>query len=47
MMLTDLETHVNDKLGGAVLSSAITHGELTIITTPDKILAVLSFLGLR
>ena len=43
-MLTDLDTHLKDKLGDAVLSSAITHGELTIITTPAKILDVLTFL---
>lgn len=43
-MLTDLETHLKDKLSGAVLSSAITLGELTITTTPAKILEVLTFL---
>jgi NADH-quinone oxidoreductase subunit C len=43
-MLTDLETHVKEKLGGSVLSSAITLGELTITTTPQKIIEVLTFL---
>ncbi len=34
--LTDLDTHVKATLGDAVLSSAITRGELTIITTPSE-----------
>jgi NADH-quinone oxidoreductase subunit C len=42
--LIDLDTHVKATLGDAVLSSAITHGELTIITTPAKILEVLTAL---
>ncbi len=36
--LTDLDTHVKATLGDAVLSSTITRGELTLITTPAKIL---------
>ena len=43
-MLTDLDTHVKDKLGDAVLSSTITRGELTLVTTPAKIVDVLTFL---
>jgi NADH-quinone oxidoreductase subunit C len=43
-MLTDLETHLKAKLDGAVLSSAITLGELTISVERAKIVDVLKFL---
>jgi NADH-quinone oxidoreductase subunit C len=43
-MLTNLETHLKAKLGNAVLSSAITLGELTISVERAKIVDVLKFL---
>src|SRR5262245_8418741 len=43
-MLTDLDTHLKDKLGGAIQSSRISHGELTVIIPPAKIVDVLTFL---
>ncbi len=44
MPLTDLGTHIAAKLGSAVVSSAITYGELTIGIERDQIVPVLTFL---
>ena len=42
--LNDLGTHIAAKLGSAVVTSAITYGELTIGIERDQILPVLTFL---
>ncbi len=42
--LEKLGSHVAASLGGAVLSSHIAHGELTLIVARDKIIEVLTFL---
>lgn len=42
--LQSLSTHVTAKLGGAVVDSAIEHGELTIRVARDQIVPVLTFL---
>ena len=42
--LADLQDHVAAKLGGAVMSSAITHGELTLLVERTKIVDALRFL---
>jgi NADH-quinone oxidoreductase subunit C len=43
-MLTDLETHITEKLGGAVLGHRIAVGELTLEVEVAKIVDVLTFL---